>query len=98
MRDKAGRIRTCPMTENGMDRRAGVVLVDNSGTLYASDAVLRTFQYLPGLWPLVARLAVIPRRWREAAYHFVARRRYAWFGCQTCRANESPEAAQNIAG
>jgi predicted DCC family thiol-disulfide oxidoreductase YuxK len=59
------------------------VLLLSGGKLYShSDAVLRIAQGLGRGWQLLAVSRLLPRTWRDAAYRFVARRRYRWFGRQ----------------
>lgn len=59
------------------------VLLLSGGKLYShSDAVLRIAQGLGRGWQLLAVGKLLPRAWRDAAYRFVARRRYRWFGRQ----------------
>ena len=59
------------------------VLLELNGQLYShSDAVLRIARGLGGPWRLLLAGYVLPRPWRDAAYRFVARHRYRWFGQQ----------------
>ena len=59
------------------------VLLLTGGRLYShSDAVLRIAQGLGGPWRLAAVGQLLPRTLRDAAYRFVARHRYRWFGRQ----------------
>ena len=59
------------------------VLLLHAGRLYShSAAVLRIARLLGGPWQLLAVGYVLPRSWRDAAYRFVARHRYRWFGRQ----------------
>ena len=59
------------------------VLLLSGGRLYShSDAVLRIARELGGPWRLLGVGQLLPRRWRDAAYRFVARHRYRWFGRQ----------------
>ncbi len=59
------------------------VLLELDGHLYShSDAVLRIARALGGPWRLLLAGYVLPRAWRDAAYRFVARHRYRWFGRQ----------------
>ncbi|GAB3590143.1 thiol-disulfide oxidoreductase DCC family protein [Hymenobacter daeguensis] len=59
------------------------VLLLSGGQLYShSDAVLRIARGLGGGWQLLAVGKLLPRSWRDAAYRFVARHRYRWFGRQ----------------
>ena len=68
------------------------VLLEQNGTLYThSTAVLRIAQGLGGPWRLLAAGYLLPRPWRDAAYRFVARHRYRWFGRQASCWLPTPE-------
>jgi predicted DCC family thiol-disulfide oxidoreductase YuxK len=56
------------------------VLLDGGKAYFRSDAALRVARHLRFPWPLLAWFLVIPRPLRDAAYSFVARNRYRWFG------------------
>jgi predicted DCC family thiol-disulfide oxidoreductase YuxK len=57
------------------------VVLLSGGHLYShSGAVLRIARGLGGPWRVAALGQVLPRTWRDAAYRFVARHRYRWFG------------------
>lgn len=56
------------------------VLIENDKTYDKSTAFLRIVQKLPGGWKLLSGALIIPRFLRDAAYSFVARNRYKWFG------------------
>lgn len=60
------------------------VLLVEDGRLYShSAAVLRIARHLGGGWALLAAPAwLLPTAARDAAYRFVARNRYRWFGRQ----------------
>lgn len=59
------------------------VLLLSGGRLYShSAAVLRIAEGLGGMWRVAALGRVLPAAWRDAAYRFVARHRYRWFGRQ----------------
>jgi predicted DCC family thiol-disulfide oxidoreductase YuxK len=45
-----------------------------------SEAVLGVLAGLGGVWSSAGLLRMIPRVFRDAAYDFVASRRYRWFG------------------
>jgi predicted DCC family thiol-disulfide oxidoreductase YuxK len=57
-----------------------LVLIEGTQIYTHSDAFLRIARGLDGAWPLLGLLALVPRVIRDAAYRFVARRRYQWFG------------------
>ena len=46
----------------------------------SSTAALRIFSYLDGWERHLQFLSVIPRPFRDALYHFIAKNRYKWFG------------------
>ena len=56
------------------------VLVDATGAHTRSDAALRVARALGPPWSWVFALNAIPRPLRDAAYDFIARHRYRWFG------------------
>jgi predicted DCC family thiol-disulfide oxidoreductase YuxK len=62
------------------DERWSVVLIEGPHAYTRSRAVLRVLRGLRFPWPLLCALAVIPEPIRDAAYRFVATRRYRWFG------------------
>jgi predicted DCC family thiol-disulfide oxidoreductase YuxK len=70
------------LEEHGISRSAGdtFVLVEGRNHWVRSDAALRVTQRLPGAWPLVTLLRVVPRPWRDRVYSLVVRNRYRWFG------------------
>lgn len=59
-----------------------IVFIQGSEAYVRSDAALRIAKALGGAWSLVYVLRVVPRRFRDAVYAFVAERRYRWFGRQ----------------
>lgn len=59
------------------------VLLELEGHLYShSDAVLRIARELGGPWRILLAGRLLPLAWRDAAYRFIARHRYRWFGQQ----------------
>ncbi|MDJ0365213.1 thiol-disulfide oxidoreductase DCC family protein [Hymenobacter sp. H14-R3] len=59
------------------------VILLEGGQLYShSAAVLRIARRLGGPWRLAAVGGLLPQRWRDGLYRFVARHRYRWFGRQ----------------
>lgn len=57
-----------------------IILLENGQAYAYSSAVLRIFRRLGGGWRLISVGQVLPRFLRDAAYRFVARHRYQWFG------------------
>lgn len=89
--DSAGRVTLSPIQSSHFratltrEERAGlpdsIVLTSDDGMLLEADAAIRVMKMLGGLWLLAALLAsVFPAPWRNAAYQYVASRRYRWFG------------------
>ena len=89
--DSVGRVTLSPIQSDHFraaltaEERAGlpdsIVLRSDDGMLLEADAAIRVMKMLGGLWLLVALVAgVLPAHWRNAAYRFVAARRYVWFG------------------
>jgi predicted DCC family thiol-disulfide oxidoreductase YuxK len=73
-----------------------VLLLDADGLHVRSEAAVRIARQLRAPWPMLAQVAsIVPRRWRDALYDVVARRRYAWFGRRdSCRLPTPDEAAR----
>jgi predicted DCC family thiol-disulfide oxidoreductase YuxK len=57
-----------------------IVLEEPKRFRVRSDAALAILTGLGGVWRLTALLRVIPRRFRDALYNFVARKRLEWYG------------------
>ncbi len=60
--------------------QASLVLIEGPAAYTDSDAALRTAAYLRLPWRWLAGLRALYKPARDAAYRFVARRRYRWFG------------------
>lgn len=56
------------------------VLIENGNYYLRSDAALRLFRSLDGLWPCLYLFIIVPKSIRDFVYSFVADRRYKWFG------------------
>jgi len=57
------------------------VLLEIDGMLYAkSSAAIKLLQMLGGVYKLSVIAWVVPRFIRDAAYDFIARNRYKWYG------------------
>ena len=57
-----------------------IVLIEKTGCLNKSDAVIAIANRLTGFWPVGNFLKLIPRPIRDVVYSVVARNRYKWFG------------------
>ncbi len=56
------------------------VVIDGPRALLRSDAALLVLRHLRAPWRWLSAASLVPRPLRDAAYVFVARRRYRWFG------------------
>ncbi|MCC3157568.1 thiol-disulfide oxidoreductase DCC family protein [Hymenobacter sp. 15J16-1T3B] len=65
------------------DNPDSVVLIEDGRAYTHSTAILRILRRLGGGWALLSAAGILPRVLRDAAYRFVARNRYRWFGKQT---------------
>jgi len=68
-----------------------MVLVENDNYYLKSDAVLRIFKRLDGMWFILYYLIYIPRPIRNFVYDLVANNRYRWFGKKDVCMLPSPE-------
>ena len=59
---------------------SSIILIEDNAVYTESDAVLQILGRLAPPWSWIALLRIIPRRLRDACYHFIARHRYQWFG------------------
>ena len=57
-----------------------LVFFEEEGFSVSSTAALRIFSYLDGWERHLQFLAILPRHFRDAIYHFMAKYRYKWFG------------------
>ena len=64
----------------GAPPAASIVVLDGGKRYEESDAVLHIAVNLRAPWPLAFGLILVPRSVRDAAYRWVARNRYRWFG------------------
>src|SRR5258708_637506 len=70
---------------------ASIVVLDGGKRYEESDAVLHIAVNLRWPWPLAFGLILVPRNVRDAAYRWVARNRYGWFGRRDVCALPPPE-------
>lgn len=89
--DPTGRIKFAPIqsplgsrlyTQHGLDPAApnAMLFLTPRGAFQASDAALELARTLGGMWQLALIFKPLPRVLRDAAYYFIARHRYRWFG------------------
>jgi predicted DCC family thiol-disulfide oxidoreductase YuxK len=64
----------------GLEGEDTFVLVEHGRCFVRSTAALRIAGRLTGGWPLLRVLLAVPAPLRDAAYRFIARHRFDWFG------------------
>lgn len=63
-----------------------ILLIKNNTLYIESDAALEISKLLPSPWNWIAVFRIIPKKWRDSIYRWVAKNRYRWFGKRTnCR-------------
>ena len=63
-----------------------LVLFENNTLYFKSNAVLRIFRKMHGLWPLLLVFKVVPVSVRDKFYEVIASNRRRWFGqSKNCR-------------
>lgn len=101
-RDPAGRIKFAPIQsplgsqlyrQHGLDPAVpnAMLFLTPHGAFQASDAALEIARTLGGLWKLALIFKLLPRPLRDAAYYFLARNRYRWFGKHDACMMPTPE-------
>lgn len=75
-----------------------LILLEGDQACLRSTAALRILRSLPGPWPWLYPLIVIPRPIRDAVYRFIARHRYRWFGRKETCAWPSDEVKDRFIG
>lgn len=72
-----------------------VVLIYNGSVFFESDAVLEIAWLLSWPWRLAVVFKIIPSKWRNKLYRWIASNRYKWFGKkETCRVPTAAERRQ----
>lgn len=62
------------------DKADTIILVEDGSYSVKSEAALRIFRHLGGLWPLLYVFIAVPAPVRDRVYDIIARNRYKWFG------------------
>ena len=88
-RDRHARVNFTPVRSHlgqalyehyGVDWDATYLLVQGGRAYTATAGYFRLCAELGGAWHLLRLGAILPERWRDAAYSVAARNRYRWFG------------------
>ena len=91
-----GKLGTALYRHFGRDMDETYLLVADGVAFTESDGYLRLARALGGRWRAAAVLRLVPRFLRDAAYRFVARNRYRWFGRAEVCALLSPEQRERL--
>jgi len=89
--ERAPNLMFCPLQSPAARQIAGdgpntaapegtLILADSGRLRVRSDAVLEAARHLRAPWRWVRLTAVLPRRWRDRLYGWIARNRMRWFG------------------
>lgn len=65
-----------------LDNLDTVVLIMNGKAYTRSSAALQVLRQLGFPWSLMTAFLILPKRFRDLVYDFIAKNRYRWFGQQ----------------
>ncbi len=57
-----------------------IVFIANNQVFIESDAIIKIAQQLSFPYKLIAVGKLLPKKWRDRIYQWIAKNRYAWFG------------------
>ena len=57
-----------------------IIFIINDKVFIESDAILQIAQHLSFPYKLLAAGIIVPKKWRDAIYRWIAKNRYKWFG------------------
>jgi predicted DCC family thiol-disulfide oxidoreductase YuxK len=57
-----------------------IILIVNDKVFTESDAILQIAKHLTFPYKLLVAGNIIPKKWRDAMYRWIAKNRYKWFG------------------
>jgi predicted DCC family thiol-disulfide oxidoreductase YuxK len=66
--------------ENGHILPDSLILAEDGKVYFRSEAALRIAGKMDGIWKALIIFRIIPLRWRDFLYDFIAKNRYQWFG------------------
>lgn len=74
------------MASEQVDQFNTIIYYDNGEVYYRSEAILRIFSHLKGVYAASGIFLMLPAWLRDAAYNLIAKNRYRLFGKkETCR-------------
>ena len=63
-----------------------VILIKGDNFYIESEAIIEICRYLPIPWKWVPVFRIVPLKWRNILYKWIAKNRYQWFGKrESCR-------------
>jgi predicted DCC family thiol-disulfide oxidoreductase YuxK len=66
--------------KNGHILPDSLILAEDGKVYFRSEAALRIAGKMDGIWKALIIFRIIPLRWRDFLYDFIAKNRYQWFG------------------
>ena len=57
-----------------------IILIVEDNVLIESDAIIKIAKHLSFPYKLLAVGLIIPKKWRDTIYKWIAKNRYKWFG------------------
>ena len=57
-----------------------IILIVNDKVFIESDAILQIAQHLSFPYKLLVAGIIVPKKWRDTMYRWIAKNRYKWFG------------------
>ncbi len=57
-----------------------IILIVNDKVFIESDAILQIAKHLSFPYKLLVAGMIVPKKWRDAIYRWIAKNRYKWFG------------------
>ena len=57
-----------------------IILIVNDKVFIESDAILQIAQHLSYPYKLLVAGIIVPKKWRDTMYRWIAKNRYKWFG------------------
>ncbi len=73
-----------------------MLFITPRGAFQASDAALEIARALGGAWKLALYFKPLPKPLRDAAYYFIARNRYRWFGKDDACMMPTPDLKERV--
>jgi predicted DCC family thiol-disulfide oxidoreductase YuxK len=82
--------------ENGHILPDSLILAEDGKVYFRSEAALRIAGKMDGIWKALIIFRIIPLRWRDFLYDFIAKNRYQWFGKRQSCMVPAPDISQRF--